>query len=404
LITTKSGLLGIAIVVACAVGGMSAPTTAIRPIEPAVLQDTLDGLIKDLMVPGAMVLLRTPQGELVFGSGTTELGVASPPRADTHFRIASNTKTMTAAVIVLLAQDGKLRFDDPVSKYVFGVPNGDIITIAELLKMRSGLYNYTAAPELAESLDHEPTKAWTAEELLAIAFKRPPPSAPGKEFEYCNTNYVLLGLIAEKVEGEALARVFQNRLFAPLGMKDTLLPANTSSSIPEPYAHGYMYGGAAYALVDAPYPPDLQAAAKARTLKPNDDTRQNPSYALAAGGAISTAHDLSTWMRALVGGKVLNADTQRQWLESPVPQDPSKLLGQKYGYGISLITFGPNSMYFHGGEMPGYNSFMGHDPINDVTLVIWANLTVSLDGRSPANAIMLKMLDRIYAVSPLQQK
>jgi D-alanyl-D-alanine carboxypeptidase len=156
--------------------------------------------------------------------------------------------------------------------------------------------------------------------------------------------------------------------------------------------------------VDAPYPADLQAAAKAGTLKPNDDTVQNPSYSLGAGGAISTAHDLSTWMRALVGGKVLNADYQRQWLASPVPQDPDKPLGQKYGYGISLISFGPNSMYFHGGEMPGYNSFMGHDPVNDVTLVIWTNLTVSLDGQPTANAIMLKMFDRIYAVSPLQQK
>jgi D-alanyl-D-alanine carboxypeptidase len=404
LISTKSGLLGIAIVVACSVGGMAAPTAAIKPIEPAALQDTLDALVKDLMVPGAMVLLRTPQGELVFGSGTTELGVTRAPRADTHFRIASNTKTMTAAVIMLLAQDGKLRFDDPVSKYVSGVPNGDNITIAELLKMRSGLYNYTAAPELADSLDREPTKAWTAEELLAIAFKRPPPSAPGKEFDYCNTNYVLLGLVAEKVAGEALARIFQRRLFDPLGMKDTLLPTNTSSTIPEPYSHGYMYGGASYALVDAPYPADLQAAAKAGTLKPNDDTVQNPSYSLGAGGAISTAHDLSTWMRALVGGKVLNADYQRQWLESPVPQDPDKPLGQKYGYGISQITFGPNSLYFHGGEMPGYNSFMGHDPVNDVTLVIWTNLTVSLDGQLPANTIMLKMLDRIYTVSPLQQK
>jgi D-alanyl-D-alanine carboxypeptidase len=311
---------------------------------------------------------------------------------------------MTAAVIVLLAQEGKLRFDDPVSKYVSGVPNGDNITIAELLKMRSGLYNYTVAPEIAESLDQEPTKGVTPEELLAIAFKRPPLFAPGKEFDYCNTSYVLLGLVAEKVEGKALARIFQNRLFGPLGMKETLLPADTSNTIPEPYSHGYMYGSSSYALVDAPYPAALQAAAKAGTLKPNDDTRQNPSYGWAAGGAISTADDLATWMRALVGGKVLNADYQRQWLESPVPEDPSKPLGQKYGYGISVITFGPNSVYFHGGEMPGYNSFMGHDPVNDVTLVIWTNLTLSLDAKPTANTIMLKMLDEIYTVSPLQQK
>jgi D-alanyl-D-alanine carboxypeptidase len=82
-----------------------------------------------------MVLLRTPQGNLAFGYGATELGGTTPPRADTHFRAASNTKTMTAAVIVLLVQEGKLRFDDPVSKYVEGVPNGDNITISQLLKM-----------------------------------------------------------------------------------------------------------------------------------------------------------------------------------------------------------------------------------------------------------------------------
>jgi D-alanyl-D-alanine carboxypeptidase len=107
-------------------------------------------------------------------------------------------------------------------------------------------------------------------------------------------------------------------------------------------------------------------------------------------------------MRALVGGKVLNADYHRQWLDSLQPQDPSKPLGQKYGYGIAQITFGPNSVYFHGGEMPGYNSFMGYDPVNDVTLVIWTNLTLSLDGKPTANNIMLRILDQIYTVSPLQ--
>ena len=150
------------------------------------------------------------------------------------------------------------------------------------------------------------------------------------------------------------------------------------------------------------HPADLQAAAKAGTLKPNDDTEQNPSYATAAGGVISTADDLATWMRALVGSKVLDADYQRQWIESLELQDPSDLGGLKYGYGISLITFGPNSVYFHGGEMPGYNSFMGYDPINDVTLIVWTNLTLSLDGQPTANTFMLRMLDRIYTVSPLQ--
>jgi D-alanyl-D-alanine carboxypeptidase len=97
-------------------------------------------------------------------------------------------------------------------------------------------------------------------------------------------------------------------------------------------------------LVDAPYPADFQAAAKAGTLKPNDDTWQNPSSYLAAGGLISTAGDLAIWIPALVGGKLFYADYQRQWLDSLEPQDPSKPLGPKYGYGISQIIFGPNSV------------------------------------------------------------
>ncbi len=393
---------GIVIAVACFVGGTAASATNLKPFDPAALQDSVEALGKELLLPGAMVLLRTPQGDFVFGYGATELDGATPPRADTHFRIASNTKTMTAAVTVLLVQEGKLRFDDAVSKYVQGVPNGDGITISELLKLRSGLPSYTDAPELTESLDQDPTRVWTPREMLAIAFKRPSLFAPGTEYNYCNTNYVLLGLIIEQVEGEPLVRVFQDRLFRPLGMENTLLPASTSNAIPEPYSHGYMYGSSSYAMTDTPYPADLQAAAGAGTLKPNDDTWQNPSYATAPGGVISTANDLATWMRALVGGKVFNADYQRQWLDSPEPQDPSKPLGQKYGYGISLITFGPNRVYFHGGEMPGYNSFMGYDPVNDVTLVVWTNLTLSLDGQHTANSIMLRMLDQIYTVSPLQ--
>jgi D-alanyl-D-alanine carboxypeptidase len=293
-----TGALRFAVAVACIISGTAEAATNLKPFDPVALQGVVERSAKELRLPGAMVLLRTPQGEFAFGYGAMELGGTTPSRADTHFRAASNTKTMTAAVIVLLAQEGKLRFDDPVSKYVQGVHDGNKITISELLKMRSGLFNYTSAPELAKSLDHDPTRVWTPEELLAIAFKRPPLFAPGKEYEYCNTNYVLLGLIAEKLEGAPLAKIFQDRLFGPLGMKHTLLPASTSNAIPEPYSHGYLYGSSSYALVDAPYPASLQAAAKAGTVKPNDDTWQNPSYAFAAGGAISTADDLAIWIRA----------------------------------------------------------------------------------------------------------
>ena len=145
---TKLNVAALAFMTAAALGcviGLSSSctrqrATALEPIDQASLQAMVETIAKELMIPGAVVLLRTPQGEFTVSYGTTLLGANSPPRADTHFRIASNTKTMTAAVIVLLAQQGKLSLNDPVSKYVPGVPDGDKITITELLNMRSGLY------------------------------------------------------------------------------------------------------------------------------------------------------------------------------------------------------------------------------------------------------------------------
>lgn len=372
--------------------------SALNTIDPNAFRDVVAAAAEKMSVPGAMVLLRTPQGNFTASVGTTKLGMQTPPATDTHFRIASNTKTMTAALIVLLAQDGKLRFGDPVSAYVPDVPNGEHITIAELLTMRSGLYGYTADPALAAAMDASPGKAWTPQEVLDIAFRHPPQFAPDTAYEYNNTNYALLGLIAEKAGAQPLAQQLQDRLFGPIGLEQTSLPAPDDTSMPTPYSHGYMYGGSFYALADDPYPADLQAAAQAGTLQPIDYTHQNSSYATAAGGAISTADDLATWMKALVSGAVFNADYQQQWLTSLRAEDPDTPDGQKYGYGISYQRFGPNAaMYYHGGELPGFNSFMGYDPDNDVALVIWTNLTLSPDGRTTAQAMLAPMLDEIYA-------
>ena len=382
--------------------GVIASSSALKPIDQASLQSMVSKTAKDLLVPGAVVLLRTPQGDFTVNYGTTQPGTTAPPSADTHFRIASNTKTMTAAVIMQLAQEDKLSLGDPVSKYVSGVPNGDKITIAELLEMRSGLYNYTDAPELSASIDREPTKVWTAGELLAVAFKHPVSAPPDAEFQYDNTNYALLGLVVEKVDGRPLSTAMQDRLFGPLGMTSTMLPVSTSNAIPKPFSHGYLYGSSSVALSGTPpYSPEVQAAARAGTLLPKDYTDVNHSFAAAAGGVTSTARDLATWIRALNTGRVLNEEYQRRWLNSLQLEDPNHSEGTRYGYGIAQMHWGPNSYYYHGGETPGYNSFIGYDSVNQVTLVVWTNLTVSLDQTLTANALMLKVLDQIYVVSPI---
>jgi len=112
------------------------------------------------------------------------------------------------------------------------VPNGDNITLAELLEMRSGLYDYAGASELPPILDNDPTMVWAPQELLAISFAQPANFPPGTSYEYSNTNYVLLGLVVEKVNGRPLAKAMQKRLFRPLSLSDTVYPASTSNVSP----------------------------------------------------------------------------------------------------------------------------------------------------------------------------
>ncbi|HVE88783.1 MAG TPA: serine hydrolase domain-containing protein, partial [Burkholderiaceae bacterium] len=311
--------------VAAACTAVGTKPSALRPIDAAAMQGTVERLAKEMLLSGAVVILRTPTGNFTSTYGVTTYRGSVPTGVDQHVRVGSNTKTWTGTVILQLVQEGRLRLDDQVSKYRPDVPNGANITIEQLLAMRSGLFNYTTTLELNQTLDTQPAKAWTQAELLALAYKHPPVFAPpGSEFNYSNTNTVLLGLIAEQLEGgKPLAAIMRDRLFAPLGMKNTLFPDIVSSAIPAPLSRGYMYGNNVMTMGTPPALPDtMQAAARAGTLAPLDQTSANPSWGWAAGAGISTANDLATWVEALVGGKLLNASLQARRLASAVPIDP----------------------------------------------------------------------------------
>jgi D-alanyl-D-alanine carboxypeptidase len=390
-------VVGAALLVAACLGSQSS-APVLLPINKVALQHTVETTAKDLLVPGAVVILRTPIGDFSTAFGTTTFRGTTPVSFDQHLRVGSNTKTWTGTVILQQVQEGLLSLDDPVSKFRSDVPNGKNITISQLLNMRSGLFNYSETLELNQILDSQPLKVWTQDELLALAFKNPPYFPPGAAFHYSNTNTVLLGLIAEQLDGgKPLAKVFQDRLLTPLGLKDTVFPAITSNEIPDPHPRGYMYGTNVETMGSPPaLPADVQTAARARTLKPNDYTDDNPSWGWAAGAGISTANELVTWVQALVGGKLLNADMQKKRLASVLPITPDDPNGALYGLGIA--KFG--KLYGHTGELPGFNSFMGSDPDNAVTLVVWTNLAPSVDGRDPATTIARALIGQIYAPAP----
>lgn len=368
-------------------------TTAVTPPDQVALEAALEEGAQEFLFPGAVALVRTPSGTVTATYGTTERGGGQPVSLDDRVRVGSNTKTWTATVILQLAQEGKISVDDPVSTYRPDVPNGENITIAQILDMRSGLYNYSETPELNEALDTEPQKVWTPDELLALAYAHPPYFAPGDGYHYSNTNYVLLGLIAEQLDGTPLPEIFETRILGPAGMSDSSFPAAADSAIAAPNSHGYFLGTNMLTLTDPALPADMQAAAKAGTLEPTDVTDNNPSWAWSAGAGIATANDLATWVEALTGGEMLDADMQAQRMASLQPTDPSNPQSTEYGWGIAKL--GP--MYGHTGELPGYNSFMGSDPENKVTVVVWANLAPAADGQGPATAIAKGLIEKMYA-------
>ena len=129
-----------------------------------------------------------------------------------------------------------------------------------------------------------------------------------------------------------------------------MLPDADSDGIPAPRARGYVYDSLLYVFLDVPYPPAIRAAAEAGTLAPTDFTDANPSWAWAAGGFVSTAADLVTWIEALVGGQLLDDAYQRVWRESLQPTDPNAPNGLQYGYGIAQVRLGSNRIFFHNGE------------------------------------------------------
>ncbi|WP_236573662.1 serine hydrolase domain-containing protein [Nocardia caishijiensis] len=375
----------------------TSPGPPAEPAYVATLRPMIDQLMKDNVIPGAVVLVESPkEGDWTEAFGTRVIGADDAVSVDDHFRIGSNTKTMTVTVVLQLAQEGKLALEDPIADYWPGVPNGDEITIGQLAEMRSGLYSYTFDPQFNATLDSDPDKVWTPEELLAIAFAHPVNSAPGEEFEYSNTNTILLGLVIEKITNMSAAENFRQRIFEPLGLKHTSLPAATDLSIPDPHPQGYAFGTNVSTIDTFALPPEEQAAALAGTLRPADTTDASPSWAWTAGAAISTVDDVATYVRALVEGDLLDEQMQRVRMDSVQPIDPAA--PDVAGYGLGLVRFGTH-LFGHDGQLPGFMSFMGHDPESDLTIVVLTNLATVPSGEGSALVLAKAMLPVFYGAA-----
>jgi D-alanyl-D-alanine carboxypeptidase len=359
------------------------PTTtsaaAAMDVDPALAQ-RLDTAINDAMkavnVPGVIVGLWGPDGQYVRAFGVADKATGAPMKPDFYHRIGSVTKTFTITGVLQLVDEGKVKLDDPIARYVDGVPKGDRITLRQLARMQSGLHNYSAVEAFGNALFSDPKRAFTPRELLDFAFSEPNDFEPGQGFEYCNTNTVLLGLTVEKVSGQSLPDYVRDHILTPLKLSHTSF--STDNAFPEPHAQGYTLG------LD-----DKEVTA----------TDWNPSWGWAAGAMISTLDDMRIWADALATGTLLTPETQRQRLEtvnapSLPPQD---------GYGLGIFDLA--GWVGHNGSLPGYQSVVVHLAEKQMTLVIMSNTDTPAGGGEPSTALanaITKIVspDHVYTLSP----
>jgi D-alanyl-D-alanine carboxypeptidase len=342
------------------------------------LDAAIEARIAAMGIPGAIVALSIP-GTITyakaFGVGDTATG--APMDVDDFTRIGSVTKTFTGTAILQLIDQGKISLADPISRYVDGVPSGDVITLDLLGRMRSGLPDYSETDEFLDRVYAElPTGpdafATTPRQLIDAAFQQPMEFAPGAQYKYSNTNTVLLGMVVEKVSGLSLSEFFAQNIFDPLGLHRTSYPAN--GDMPVPYPHGYTAA------------PDGQIL---------DASLWNPSWGDAAGRIVSDLSDMTIWAVALGKGSLLRPATQAQRVSGGAPVAP----GVDYDFAI----FNTHGWLGHNGDIPGYATVVVYLPEYQASMVVFTNSDVPEQhsaGQIAYDISSIATPDHLYEVGP----
>ncbi|WP_198962071.1 serine hydrolase [Pseudonocardia sp. MH-G8] len=275
--------------------------------------------------------------------------------ADDRFRVGSNTKTVTATLVLQLVARHRVDLGDRVEGWLPGlVPGGEGITVRMLLNHTSGLGDFFLTPEFLPSLTGQERRTWKPEELLAITPPQDPPAAPGEKYSYSNANYLALGLILEKATGQKLADLIEQRITGPLGMEDTYLPT-TGDWDSGPHVTGYEPGSERLRSILAPAVELPEGVGVAGPERPNgnvDATAIDPSWSWAAGGMVSTAEDWQRFQAALMSGELL-PEAQMAQMRTTVPATGER---GSYGLGVMQVEMPCGTVWGHTGGLPGYSS------------------------------------------------
>ncbi|MEV0438707.1 serine hydrolase domain-containing protein [Streptomyces spectabilis] len=341
----------------------SAAEAAAQPVPDAAGVKTALERTVAAGAPGAFAVIRdhdTPGVDRTVAVGKANLD-GTPMNGEWRFRVGSNTKMFTAALVLRLADQGRVDLDKPVRDYL---PAGTLpadwnMTVRQVMQHRSGIYDHTN--DLLEQPGEETTDAFEKRirntvykpaDLVARSVKHGQQSAPGTKYAYSNTNYVVLGMAIEHLTGDTYANVLRKEILKPLGLKKTtyVVPKKTISGA---HVTGYLTNDD-------------------RTKPLLDSTKQNGSWVGSAGAVISSAADMDRFLTALLAGDSgeLISDKSRSEMTTVLPTPTAKV---SYGLGLREIALSCGKVYGHGGIVQGYQTQSFSTREGDRTVVVFAN-------------------------------
>lgn len=322
------------------------------PLLSRRLQKVLESIHREPDPKGVSACVMIPEhGTWIGAAGISH--DRNPILPEMHLWIASNTKTFTAVLIMMLVEEGVLSLDDPISDWLTSYENIDgSIRIRQLLNHTSGLYDFLENPQYKTDIFSNPGKYWTQDYTLNYVLS--PYFSPGTDWMYSTTNYILLGMILKKAHGvEKLSDIYREKIFNPLGLDDTYVGVDENHM--GILAHGWS---------------DFRGNGERDDLTSISDTSMLSS--LWTGGAIiSTAFDMAKWINDLYNQKLVSAASLSEMTDF-VESDWGPIV-KGHGLGTTLLVVDGDSLYGHGGYYYGYNSEIVYNPKRNLSIAVLMN-------------------------------
>lgn len=319
-------------------------------------QSLLNDMTSSGVVGVTMSVFHPNTGMWVGAAGEADLHNNVAMKPCNISRVGSTVKMFTATTVLKLAEEGKLNLDDKIAGYLQGdvidkIENAEVATIRQLLQHSGGLYNYIQNLKFQTASLNDLIREWKPDDLLKYAYNQKAYFRPGEDVRYSNTGYILLGMLIEKIEGKPFYKVFEEKLFIPLGLTMTKFAAE--DHVPVGIARGYIDMYSNLQVIESTY-------------------FSGWDYYSADGGLISNPYDMSIFFQALMNGQIINQASLNQMLtwKTPKETDPD-FYNIHYGLGIFKIETAEGIAYMHSGDAIGYYANMLYFP-GDSTTVVYA--------------------------------